>query len=331
MRTLGRKAGRAGLLCGVVLFQVAVGVSLARSAEPGGSSPSAGEVAKDQGKESGPFGGCEPIGLTASGELVFPLECKKLIKKPAGAPVAEDKTPADDKTASVNPAPSVPSQAASADISAGPEVKPAAAAEAVATTPAASAEPKQAAVTDTQDAAQKVAVAEPVAGKPSLTKPSVKSPSALAPATKPPSAKSSSSKPSSSKPSSAQPSSAQPSSAKPSSAKTAAANPPGTTPSPAGASSGKPSSGKAAQAQAVVVAARDAAVKDAGRTSRTVASRPMIVIARPATATTASARLQAEGRPRLRTAGLPACVQFRSYNPATHSYRGFDGHIYACR
>ncbi len=306
MRTLGRKAGRAGLLCGVVLFQVAVGVSLARSAEPGGSSPSAGEVAKDQGKESGPFGGCEPIGLTASGELVFPLECKKLIKKPAGAPVAEDKTPADDKTASVNPAPSVPSQAASADISAGPEVKPAAAAEAVATTPAASAEPKQAAVADTQDAAQKVAVAEPVAGKPSLTKPSVKSPSALAPANKPPSAK-------------------------PSSAKTAAANPPGTTPSPAGASSGKPSSGKAAQAQAVVVAARDAAVQDAGRTSRMVASRPMIVIARPATATTTSARLQAEGRPRLRTAGLPACVQFRSYNPATHSYRGFDGHIYACR
>ncbi|WP_316235505.1 hypothetical protein [Bradyrhizobium sp. SZCCHNR1022] len=326
MRTLGRKAGRAGLLCGVVLFQVAVGVSLARSAEPGGSSPSAGEVAKDQGKESGPFGGCEPIGLTASGELVFPLECKKLIKKPAEAPVAEDKTPADDKTASVNPAPSVPSQAASADISAGPEVKPAAAAEAVATTPAASAEPKQAAVADKQDAAQKVAVAEPAAGKPSLTKPSVKSPSALAPATKPPSARSSSSKPSSSKPSSAQPSSA-----KPSSAKTAAANPPGTTPSPAGASSGKPSSGKAAQAQAVVVAARDAAVKDAGRTSRMVASRPMIVIARPATATTASARLQAEGRPRLRTAGLPACVQFRSYNPATHSYRGFDGHIYACR
>ncbi|MGJ4883217.1 MULTISPECIES: hypothetical protein [unclassified Bradyrhizobium] len=263
-------------------------------------------MAKDQGKESGPFGGCEPIGLTASGELVFPLECKKLIKKPAEAPVAEDKTPADDKTASVNPAPSVPSQAASADISAGPEVKPAAAAEAVATTPAASAEPKQAAVADTQDAAQKVAVAEPVAGKPSLTKPSVKSPSALAPANKPPSAK-------------------------PSSAKTAAANPPGTTPSPAGASSGKPSSGKAAQAQAVVVAARDAAVKDAGRTSRMVASRPMIVIARPATATTASARLQAEGRPRLRTAGLPACVQFRSYNPATHSYRGFDGHIYACR
>ncbi|WP_316191174.1 MULTISPECIES: hypothetical protein [unclassified Bradyrhizobium] len=263
-------------------------------------------MAKDQGKESGPFGGCEPIGLTASGELVFPLECKKLIKKPAGAPVAEDKTPADDKTASVNPAPSVPSQAASADISAGPEVKPAAAAEAVATTPAASAEPKQAAVADTQDAAQKVAVAEPVAGKPSLTKPSVKSPSALAPANKPPSAK-------------------------PSSAKTAAANPPGTTPSPAGASSGKPSSGKAAQAQAVVVAARDAAVQDAGRTSRMVASRPMIVIARPATATTTSARLQAEGRPRLRTAGLPACVQFRSYNPATHSYRGFDGHIYACR
>ncbi len=307
MCTLGRKAGRAGLLCGVVLFQIVVGVSLARSAEPGGSSPSAGEVAKDQGKDSGPFGGCEPIGLTASGELVFPLECKKLIKKPAEAPVAEDKIPADDKTASVNPGPSVPSQAASADISAGAEVKPVAAAEAAATTSAASAEPKQAAVTDKQDAAPKAAAAEPVAGKPSLTKPSVKSPStAAAAATKP-------------------------SSAKPSSAKTAAANPPATTPPPARASSGKPSSGKAAQAQAVVVAVRDAAVKDGGRTSRMVASRPMIVMARPAAATPTAARLHPEDKPRLRTAGVPACVQFRSYNPATRSYRGFDGHIYACR
>ncbi|WP_315754118.1 MULTISPECIES: hypothetical protein [unclassified Bradyrhizobium] len=263
-------------------------------------------MAKDQGKDSGPFGGCEPIGLTASGELVFPLECKKLIKKPAEAPVAEDKIPADDKTASVNPGPSVPSQAASADISAGAEVKPVAAAEAAATTSAASAEPKQAAVTDKQDAAPKAAAAEPVAGKPSLTKPSVKSPSTAAAATKP-------------------------SSAKPSSAKTAAANPPATTPSPARASSGKPSSGKAAQAQAVVVAVRDAAVKDGGRTSRMVASRPMIVMARPAAATPTAARQHPEDKPRLRTAGVPACVQFRSYNPATRSYRGFDGHIYACR
>ncbi|WP_316162932.1 hypothetical protein [Bradyrhizobium sp. SZCCHNRI20481] len=263
-------------------------------------------MAKDQGKDSGPFGGCEPIGLTASGELVFPLECKKLNKKPAEAPVAEDKIPADDKTASVNPGPSVPSQAASADISASAEVKPVAAAEAAATTSAASAEPKQAAVTDKQDAAPKAAAAEPVAGKPSLTKPSVKSPSTAAAATKP-------------------------SSAKPSSAKTAAANPPATTPSPARASSGKPSSGKAAQAQAVVVAVRDAAVKDGGRTSRMVASRPMIVMARPAAATPTAARLHPEDKPRLRTAGVPACVQFRSYNPATRSYRGFDGHIYACR
>jgi hypothetical protein len=30
------------------------------------------------------------------------------------------------------------------------------------------------------------------------------------------------------------------------------------------------------------------------------------------------------------TAGLPGCAHYRSYNPASKSYRGFDGRMYAC-
>ena len=55
-------------------------------------------------------------------------------------------------------------------------------------------------------------------------------------------------------------------------------------------------------------------------------------MAKPAAVTTpVAARPQAEETPRLRTAGMPACVQFRSYNPTTRSYRGFDGHVYECK
>jgi hypothetical protein len=33
----------------------------------------------------------------------------------------------------------------------------------------------------------------------------------------------------------------------------------------------------------------------------------------------------------MQTAGLPACTHYRSYNPASKSYRGFDGRMYGCR
>ncbi|MGJ4950576.1 hypothetical protein [Bradyrhizobium sp. HKCCYLS20291] len=293
MRTLGRKTGQAGLLCGFVLFEVVAGVGLAHSAEPGASP--AGEQAKDVGKDSGPFGGCEPIGLTASGELVFPLECKKMIKKPAESPVAEDKPPADETTASTDAKPAAQGQAVAADKAAAAAKPPAA--DTAAAPPVAVA-PKHAAVT----------------GKPSA---------GIAPTTKLMS----------------RPVSSKSVSSKSASGKTVAANPAATSAAPgrtlASAAPGKPSGSKT-----MVVVAKDAGqpdpkavTKEASRPSPMAAIRSMIVMAKPSGAATAvPARSQVEERPRLlRTASMPACVQFRSYNPATRSYRGYDGHIYACR
>jgi len=284
MRSLGLKAGHTGLLCVVFLFQVAIGLSGAQSAEADGTPalPSSGETAKDAAKPSGPFGGCEPIGLTASGELVFPLECGKLIKKPAAAPVAtDDKAPADDKTASTEAKPAAPSQAAAAESPVVTEQKPAAG-EAAAAAPATPAEHKHQASSDRPDALHKAASLDPApAAKPSLTKPSM---------------------------------------TKPSSGKTSLTK----------AGSGK--SGEAAAKDTAAKGAQADAAKPAIKPARVATTRPMIVLAKPmAAATPASAKPQPEAKPRLRTAGMPACMQFRSYNAATKSYRGYDGHIYVCR
>ncbi|UFZ06509.1 BA14K family protein [Bradyrhizobium ontarionense] len=321
MRMLGLKAGRAGLLCGVFLFQVAAGVTVAQSAEPGGSPPSAGEVAGDAAKGGGPFGGCEPIGLTASGELVFPLECKKVIKKPAEAPVAaDDKTAAEDKTASTEARPAVPNQsAAAADKPAATDAKPAAneAAAAAAASPV-SAEPKLPVGADKPASVHKAASLDPAAvSKPSMGKPSM----SKAPASRPVAGNPASTRAASGKPMSLSSASSKTASGKPSSSKTMVV----AVKDPA------PKSGQIEPRTDPKAASKDAG-KDIGKPTALSAIKSMIVMARPsAAATPVAARSASEDRPRLRTAGMSACVQFRSYNPATRSYRGFDGHIYACR
>ena len=60
-----------------------------------------------------PPGGCMPIGLTASGEIVFPFACKALIERQRGTvdqlnPAAPDEKP----PAEVTPSAAVPAQAA---------------------------------------------------------------------------------------------------------------------------------------------------------------------------------------------------------------------------
>ncbi|MGC2779644.1 MAG: hypothetical protein WA418_28800 [Bradyrhizobium sp.] len=322
MRMLGLKAGRAGLLCGVFLFQVAVGVTMAQSAEPGGSPPSAGEVAGDAAKGGGPFGGCEPIGLTASGELVFPLECKKIIKKPTEAPVAaDDNTAADDKTASTEARPAVPNQStAAADKPAATDTKPVANEAAAAESPV-SAEPKPPVGADKPESVHKAASLDPAAAsKPSTGKPSMSKAPASRPVAGNPAA---SSKPMSGNSASSKTASGKPSSSKPSSSKTMVVAVKDPTPK-----SGQTES----KSKSELKTEPKTASKDAGKPTALSAIKSMIVMARPAAAATpVAARSASEDRPRLRTAGMPACMQFRSYNPATRSYRGFDGHIYACR
>jgi hypothetical protein len=58
-------------------------------------------------KEDVPPGGCMPIGLTASGEIVFPMQCKEFIERERGKaveqkpPAAGEKAPAKQSEAAV--------------------------------------------------------------------------------------------------------------------------------------------------------------------------------------------------------------------------------------
>jgi hypothetical protein len=48
-------------------------------------------------KEDVPPGGCMPIGLTASGEFVFPIQCKGLIERERGMAVEQKPAAAEEK------------------------------------------------------------------------------------------------------------------------------------------------------------------------------------------------------------------------------------------
>ena len=121
-------ACRAGAL-GCVLLAVTSGAALAQTT--GAVNPKPAQVEPSVTEEPPP-GGCMPIGLTASGEIVFPFQCKAFIErqkaadqKPAAAenmkPAAVEQKPdaAEDKTGAKQPAASETSAIA--------EVKPAAA------------------------------------------------------------------------------------------------------------------------------------------------------------------------------------------------------------
>ena len=69
---------RAGMLCGLLLA-VTGGVALAQTSSPAetGTAPAESSAKDDQP----PPGACKPIGLTVSGEVVFPLECRDFIER----------------------------------------------------------------------------------------------------------------------------------------------------------------------------------------------------------------------------------------------------------
>jgi len=69
---------RAGMLCGLFLA-VTGGVALAQTSSPAetGTAPAESSAKDDQP----PPGACKPIGLTVSGEVVFPLECRDFIER----------------------------------------------------------------------------------------------------------------------------------------------------------------------------------------------------------------------------------------------------------
>jgi hypothetical protein len=87
----------AALCC--VLSMVMSGAALAQTT--GTANPSS-DPAQPSVKEDVPPGGCMPIGLTASGEIVFPIQCKEFIERERGKAV-EQKPPTAEEKATATP------------------------------------------------------------------------------------------------------------------------------------------------------------------------------------------------------------------------------------
>src|SRR6202041_872182 len=70
--------------------------SVAFAQTTGTVNPSA-TPAESSGKEDVPPGGCMPIGMTASGEMVFPIQCKQLIEQYRGNIVEQNPAAVEEK------------------------------------------------------------------------------------------------------------------------------------------------------------------------------------------------------------------------------------------
>lgn len=155
-------APAAFVLC-CVLLAVMGDAALAQTGNLADPSPTAAQSSPKEGDP--PPGGCKPIGLTVSGEVVFPLECKEFIERQKAmiskpAPVETNPSAAEVKP----PAAEAARPPAAEEKPAVAEAKPGPAAEKPAVV-----EDKPAAVQDKPAAAEeKPGVAEPkTASKPS--------------------------------------------------------------------------------------------------------------------------------------------------------------------
>src|SRR5258705_11392351 len=99
----------------VLLLTVTSGAAFAQTTVTVDPSPSPAEPSM---KEDVPPGGCMPIGLTASGEIVFPIQCKEFIERQRGQ--AEERKPA---ALAGRPAVSLPASQNSTGVKPAPVVK----------------------------------------------------------------------------------------------------------------------------------------------------------------------------------------------------------------
>jgi hypothetical protein len=81
-----------------LLLTVMGGAALAQTT--GTVNPSSAP-AEPSVKEDVPPGGCMPIGLTASGEIVFPIQCKEIIERQRGKAVEQKPAALEQKPAAV--------------------------------------------------------------------------------------------------------------------------------------------------------------------------------------------------------------------------------------
>src|ERR1700730_17287581 len=135
-RPLALQIGWVGAL-GLVLLGIVSGAALAQTI--GSVNPTAAP-AEPPAKEEPPSGGCMPIGLTVSGEIVFPFQCKEFIERQKAAhqkaaaeenqkPIAADQPIAGDRKPDAAEEKAVAKQPPATEKPAITEVKPAAAEE----------------------------------------------------------------------------------------------------------------------------------------------------------------------------------------------------------
>jgi hypothetical protein len=135
-RPLALQIGWVGAL-GLVLLGIVSGAALAQTI--GSVNPTAAP-AEPPAKEEPPSGGCMPIGLTVSGEIVFPFQCKEFIERQKAAhqkaaaeenqkPIAADQPIAGDRKPDAAEEKAVAKQPPATEKPAIAEVKPAAAEE----------------------------------------------------------------------------------------------------------------------------------------------------------------------------------------------------------
>src|ERR1700704_1830960 len=79
-----------------LLLSVMSGAALAQTT--GAVNPNAAP-AQSSVNDDVPPGGCMPIGLTTSGEIVFPIQCKEFIERHREMPVEQKPAAVEEKTA----------------------------------------------------------------------------------------------------------------------------------------------------------------------------------------------------------------------------------------
>jgi len=88
-----------------LLLSVTSGGALAQTTGTVNPSPASAEPSV---KEDVPPGGCMPIGMTASGEIVFPIQCKEFIERKRGKAVEQKPAAVEEKAAAKQPEGVVP-------------------------------------------------------------------------------------------------------------------------------------------------------------------------------------------------------------------------------
>src|ERR1700677_1972545 len=82
----------------VVLLSVMSGAALAQTTGTVNPAPAPAETST---KADMPPGGCIPMGVTASGEIVFPIQCRELIERQRGKAVEQKPAAVEEKPVAV--------------------------------------------------------------------------------------------------------------------------------------------------------------------------------------------------------------------------------------